>query len=132
MKEAERKTLENLLQVHRFRIPSFSIYSALTGTINTFDLVPDRGCLVCGQSSTTIDSIQIMTVDSKSLFGSILDVIRQKYGKDFVKYVYDEKGDLNGYLQFLVNGKSVTTLQGLRTRLKDEDKIAIIPPVGGG
>ena len=62
----------------------------------------------------------------------LLSRLSQKYGKDFVNYVYDEKGDLHGYLQFLVNGKSVTTLQGLTTRLKDGDKIDIIPPVGGG
>ncbi len=109
MKEAEQKTLENLLQVHRFRIPSFTIYSALTGTVSTFDLVPDLGCLVCGQSSITIDSIQIMTVDRKSLFGSILDVIRQKYGKDYVGFRGNFLLPEDGVIQnILLDGDRIT------------------------
>ena len=62
----------------------------------------------------------------------LLRLLSRKYGKGFINYVYDEKANVRGYLQFLVNGKSITTLQGFKTRLKDGDKIAIIPPVGGG
>jgi len=35
-------------------------------------------------------------------------------------------------LQFLVNGRSTSSLEGLSTRLADGDVLAIIPPVGGG
>lgn len=86
LKEPERKTLENLLEAHRFRIPSFSVYSALTGTINTFDLVPDLSCLVCGQLNTIVDPIQIITVDPKALLSSIFDEIKQKHRNDFVGF----------------------------------------------
>lgn len=81
---------------------------------------------VVGRKEEEIELNRGITVEE------LLSRLSRKYGKDFVNYVYDEKGDLNGHLQFLVNGKSVTTLHGLRTRLKDGDKIAIIPPVGGG
>jgi MoaD family protein len=55
------------------------------------------------------------------------------YGKDFVEYVYDSgTHKVKGFLQFLVNGRSATTLNGLKTRLADGDVLAIIPPVGGG
>jgi molybdopterin synthase sulfur carrier subunit len=63
---------------------------------------------------------------------SLLKQLSKKYGKDFDDYVFDELGNVRGHLQFLVNGQSVTTLKGLKTRLKDRDKIAILPPVGGG
>lgn len=86
LKETERKTLEDLLEAHRFRIPSFSVYSALTGTINTFDLVPDLNCLVCGQLNTIVDPIQIITVDPKAFLSSIFDEIKQKHGNDFVGF----------------------------------------------
>ena len=55
------------------------------------------------------------------------------YGKDFVEYVFDGKtGEIQSYLTLLVNGRSITTLEGLKTKLMDGDILAILPPVGGG
>ena len=63
----------------------------------------------------------------------VLKTLSQRYGKRFVEYVYDCKtGEVRGFLQFLVNGKSATTLNGLETELEDGDVLAILPPVGGG
>ena len=62
----------------------------------------------------------------------LLDYLSQKYGRQLTEYIYDTSGKPRGYLQFLVNGKSITTLEGFRTQLKEGDKVAIIPPVGGG
>jgi molybdopterin converting factor small subunit len=39
---------------------------------------------------------------------------------------------VRGFLQFLVNGKSASSLKGLQTELSDGDVLAILPPVGGG
>ena len=59
--------------------------------------------------------------------------LAKRYGKSFVEYVYDSKtGEVKGFLQFLVNGRSASTLKGLDTKLADGDVLAIIPPVGGG
>ena len=59
--------------------------------------------------------------------------LAERYGKSFVEYVYDGKtGEVKGFLQFLVNGRSTSTLNGLDTKLADGDVLAIIPPVGGG
>jgi len=63
---------------------------------------------------------------------SLLSQLSKKYGREFDDYVYDELGDVRGHLQLLVNGRSVTALRGLRTKLKDGDQVAILPPVGGG
>ena len=63
----------------------------------------------------------------------ILKKLAERYGKSFVEYVYDSKtGEVKGFLQFLVNGRSASPLNGLNTKLKDGDVLAIIPPVGGG
>ena len=63
----------------------------------------------------------------------VLKTLTQRYGKRFVEYVYDRKtGEVRGFLQFLVNGKSAATLNGLETELEDGDVLAILPPVGGG
>jgi len=74
---------------------------------------------------------QIQLVHSISV-EALLKQLSKTYGKEFTDYVYDEMANVRGHLQFLVNGKSVTTLQGLRTKLKEGDQIAILPPVGGG
>ncbi|MEM0357626.1 MAG: MoaD/ThiS family protein [Candidatus Bathyarchaeia archaeon] len=64
---------------------------------------------------------------------SVLKRLSERYGKGFVEYVYDSKtGDVKGFLQFLINGRSASTLKGLETELADGDVLAIIPPVGGG
>jgi molybdopterin synthase sulfur carrier subunit len=63
----------------------------------------------------------------------VLKTLRERYGKPFVDYVYERKtGEVRGFLQFLVNGKSATTVNGLETELEDGDVLAILPPVGGG
>jgi len=63
----------------------------------------------------------------------VLKRLTQRYGRKFVEYVYDAKtGEVKGFLQFLVNGRSASSLEGLSTRLADGDVLAIIPPVGGG
>lgn len=62
----------------------------------------------------------------------LLGCLSKRYGREFTDYVYDVGGKPRGYLQFLINGKSITTLEGFRTRLREGDKVAIIPPVGGG
>lgn len=64
---------------------------------------------------------------------SVLKALSEKYGKTFAEYVYDDKsGQPKGFLQFLVNGNSTSTLNGLKTPLRNGDVLAILPPVGGG
>jgi len=62
----------------------------------------------------------------------LLELLAQRYGKEVEHYIYNENGNVRSYLQFLVNGRSTTTLNGLETKLKENDLVAIIPPVGGG
>jgi len=62
----------------------------------------------------------------------VLKHLSENYGKAFKEYIYNERGRVKSHLQFLINGKSITTLKGFETKLNDGDKIAIIPPVGGG
>ena len=69
----------------------------------------------------------------KVTLDKVLKILAQRYGKRFVEYVYDAKTDeVKGFLQFLINGRSASTLNGLDTELSDGDALAIIPPVGGG
>jgi len=70
---------------------------------------------------------------SETTVSMVLKLLSEKYGKPFDDYVFDAKtGQVKGFLQFLINGKSTLTLNGLETPLKDGDVLAILPPVGGG
>ena len=71
--------------------------------------------------------------DEKVTVSLVLSTLSKKYGAPFVEYVYNDKnGQPKSFLQFLVNGTSTTTLNGLETELKDGTVLAILPPVGGG
>jgi len=64
---------------------------------------------------------------------SVLKRLAKLHGKDFVEYVYDPTtSEIRGFLQFLVNGRNISSFEGLDTELSDGDVLAIIPPVGGG
>jgi len=81
---------------------------------------------ITGKKEEQIEFSRGVTIES------LLKQLSKKYGKEFNDYVYDELGNVHGYLHFLVNGQSITALRGFRTLLKDSDQVAILPPVGGG
>ncbi|MBC7130215.1 MoaD family protein [Candidatus Bathyarchaeota archaeon] len=71
--------------------------------------------------------------DNKVTINRVLTELAARYGEKFKEYVYDHRtGQVKEFLQFLVNGRSASTLKGLDTPLRDGDILAIIPPVGGG
>ncbi|MFQ6074075.1 MAG: ubiquitin-like small modifier protein 1 [Candidatus Bathyarchaeia archaeon] len=81
---------------------------------------------IVGKPQEQIELPEAVTVNE------LLQQLGKEYGEKFSRYVYDEKGAVRGHLHFLINGKSVTTQQGLKTKLKENDILAILPPVGGG
>jgi MoaD family protein len=68
---------------------------------------------------------------------TILDVLNQlsdEYGRDFKEYIFEPSArkSLRPQISVIVNGQSVRNLEKLRTRIKDGDTIAILPPISGG
>jgi len=75
----------------------------------------------------------LTTSNPKTTVSTVLELLSEKYGKPFDDYVFDAKtGQVKGFLQFLINGKSTSTLNGLETVLEEGNVLAILPPVGGG
>lgn len=69
----------------------------------------------------------------KVTINAILRVLNERYGTPFEEYVYDLKThNVRGFLQFLINGKSVSSINVIETKLNEGDVLAILPPVGGG
>jgi MoaD family protein len=63
----------------------------------------------------------------------VLKRLSEKHGKAFNDYVYDRRtGEVKGFLQFLVNGRSLSSPKGMETELSSGDVLAIVPPVSGG
>ncbi|PVX24684.1 MAG: hypothetical protein CW691_06820 [Candidatus Bathyarchaeum sp.] len=76
-----------------------------------------------------VDELQLqntITVDE------LVTMLSNKYGKKFREYIYNKKGEIQGFLSFLINGKNINTMQGFDTKLHESDVVAILPPVGGG
>ena len=64
---------------------------------------------------------------------TVLKTLSNRYGKLFDEYVYDPQTEIiKEFLQFFINGKSISALNGLNSDLYDNDVLAIVPPVGGG
>lgn len=57
--------------------------------------------------------------------GDVLKVLYEEYGEEFEK-------ELKERSMILVNGKNIEHLEGLKTRVSEEDTISIFPPAGGG
>ena len=62
----------------------------------------------------------------------LLEILSEKYGKEFKEFMFDEAGNMKNGVIFLVNGKNILHLDGLKTKLKQDDEISLFPPAAGG
>jgi len=81
---------------------------------------------ITGKKEEEVKSSSTITIKE------LLTQLSKKHGAEFTDYIYDEKGDVRIYIQILINGRSINVFQGLETKLKEGDTVAIFPPVGGG
>ncbi|MEM2889867.1 MAG: ubiquitin-like small modifier protein 1 [Candidatus Hadarchaeum sp.] len=62
---------------------------------------------------------------------SLLKALVAKFGEKLGRQLFDGE-KLRETVNIIVNGRSVNLLQGIHTKLKDGDVVAIFPPVSGG
>ncbi|MFW9787028.1 MAG: ubiquitin-like small modifier protein 1 [Candidatus Thorarchaeota archaeon] len=78
---------------------------------------------------TGVKSIELQAENIREL----LDILVQTYGAKFKDTVLDnDTGQLKQFFSCMINGKRIELLDGYETVLKDNDAIALFPPVGGG
>jgi molybdopterin synthase sulfur carrier subunit len=64
--------------------------------------------------------------------GELIDSLCKRYGKAFAKWVSCEEGGYGSLSIFLVNGIDYRSLDGLQTKISEDDIISIFPPIAGG
>jgi len=63
----------------------------------------------------------------------LLSLLAEKHGDPFKKAVYEPKGlDLKPHHILSVNGLLLNQLNGIETKLKDGDRIVLMPVISGG
>ena len=78
---------------------------------------------------TGVKSIELKAENIREL----LQLLVQTYGSKFKDTVLDnDTGELKQFFSCMINGKRIELLEGYETVLKDDDAIALFPPVGGG
>ena len=76
---------------------------------------------------------EIVDLDDDATVRTLLGKLVDEYGAKFRDYVFDPASkEPRGHLQFLIDGRNITLMQGLDTTLKEGTSLAILPPVGGG
>ena len=74
-----------------------------------------------------------LMLEEGSMVEDLLQKLSEKYGSRFKEYVYDEKTkNPRGYMQFLIDGRNVAILNGMKTKLYNGCQVAIVPPMRGG
>ncbi|MCS4542120.1 MAG: MoaD family protein [Euryarchaeota archaeon] len=63
----------------------------------------------------------------------LVEELIAKYGNDFKERLIDQKtGKVRRFINVFVNGKDTRLTGGLKTPLKDNDEVSILPAVSGG
>lgn len=76
---------------------------------------------------------QVLMLPEGSTLSDLLDALEEKYGKAVSQILHrNQKSTSNHSLIFMVNGRNVDFLDGIRTTLNDNDEIFFLSPAGGG
>jgi MoaD family protein len=78
--------------------------------------------------------VSLQLGESEETVRDVLDKLSKEYGKEFKQYVFSAEGhkSLRPQVSVMVNGQSIRNLENLKTRIRDGDTIAILPPISGG
>ena len=80
----------------------------------------------------TDKKVDLLQLQNNLSVDELVNLLSNKYGKEFREYIYNKKGEIQEFLSFLLNGKNINNMQGFDTKLQEGDVLAILPPVGGG
>lgn len=73
-----------------------------------------------------------LALDEGATTKDLLRLLFEKYGSRLRRRIVDSGGTIHPYITILINGREISFLGGMETRLTEGDVISILPPVGGG
>ena len=73
-----------------------------------------------------------VSLPPKSSVRDLIDILVERYGGEFERYIYDAEKRSRSYLSYMLNGININSLEKFDTPLKDGDVFSLLPPVGGG
>jgi len=80
-----------------------------------------------------VEQAEKVELEDDALVRDLLLLLAEKHGEPFQKAVYEPKGvDLKPHYILSVNGLLLNQLNGIETKLKDGDRVVLMPVVTGG
>lgn len=80
-----------------------------------------------------VEQAERVELEDDSSVADLLILLAEEYGEPFKKAVYEPKGlDLKPHYILSVNGLLLNQLNGIETKLKDGDRVVLMPVVTGG
>ncbi len=78
-----------------------------------------------------ITKTKIDEIEKADNIKTLLSLLIERYGDSFRKALFN--GDsLFSNVIILINGKNINSIEGLETKIENNDNIDIFPPVAGG
>jgi molybdopterin synthase sulfur carrier subunit len=71
-------------------------------------------------------------LDIDSNIRNLLEQLTLKFGEKFEELIFKNSTDLSKYVLITINGKNIRALDGLNTKLKQNDEIFFVPAIAGG
>lgn len=84
-----------------------------------------------GRISDVAQGQKELKISSETL-REALEHLKRILGGQFVMLVFDEAGNVRPFINIFVNRKHVNQLQGLDTKIGDEDEVLVVPAIAGG
>lgn len=80
---------------------------------------------------TQVDEVSL-NLDDGSIIRTVLKQLSSKFGDKFEEKIYKNSKDLSKYVLITINGKDIRSLNGLDTKIQQNDEISFIPAIAGG
>jgi len=80
-----------------------------------------------------VEQAEAIELEDDALVADLLFLLAEKHGESFRKAIYEPSGlDLKSNFILTVNGLLLNQLDGIKTKLKDGDRVVLMPIVSGG
>lgn len=80
-----------------------------------------------------VEQAEKLELKDDASVGDLLFLLAEKHGENFKKAIYEPSGlDLKSNFILTVNGLLLNQLNGIETKLKDGDRVVLMPIVSGG